>query len=53
MLSLVKARSQKLAMGAVLGVWGWSPQSPEVKGVWEGQAPNLRRLGGDKAPSAR
>ena len=39
-LAGTQARSQKFAMGAVLGIWGRGPQSPEANGV-RGQSPQL------------
>ena len=58
----MQARSQKFAMGgAVVGVWGRSPQPPEANGGlgakppaagdlgFEGKAPSRRRHGGLEA----
>ena len=51
MLSLVQARYQKLATRAVLGVWGRSPQPPEVKGLWGAKPPAAGGWGSQgKAP---
>ena len=43
-----QARSQKFAMGAVLGVWGRGPQLPEANGV-RGQSPQLPEAWGPGA----
>ena len=53
--SLNQARSQKFAMGgAVLGVWGRSPQPPEANGGLGAKPPAAGGWGfGGKAPSRR
>ena len=50
-----QARSQKFAMGgAVLGVWGRSPQPPEANGGLGAKPPAAGGWGfGGKAPSRR
>ena len=50
-----QARSQKFAMGgAVLGVWGRSPQPPEANGGLGASPPAAGGWGfGGKAPSRR
>ena len=52
---VTQARSQKLAMGgAVLGVWGRSPQPPEANGGLGAKPPAAGGWGfGGKAPSHR
>ena len=51
----IQARSQKFAMGgAVLGVWGRSPQPPEANGGLGAKPPAAGGWGfGGKAPSRR
>ena len=53
--SHVQGRSQKCAMGgAVLGVWGRSPQPPEANGGLGAKPPAAESWGfGGKAPSRR
>ena len=54
-LMYMQARSQKFAMGgAVLGVWGRSPQPPEANGGLGASSPAAGGWGfGGKAPSRR